>query len=187
MRLDEQQKVRRSSRLILLSVCIGQTIVGLDQRAITVALPTLTDNFSYGVYNDPMDHSNLRPGARRLDDRRQRQGDCLGEFTPAGTGSRLGTDLDCISHRLFDRTIARRLSHRHHRLALDFLHQLALQSLRRLSRMESYSRNASERISRHRHSRCDLAAPDQWSFYLRYRSAAAHWLAASGVSADPVF
>ena len=45
MRLDEQQKVRRSSRLILLSVCIGQTIVGLDQRAITVALPTLTTTF----------------------------------------------------------------------------------------------------------------------------------------------
>jgi len=31
--------------LILLSVCIGQTIVGLDQRAITVALPTLTTTF----------------------------------------------------------------------------------------------------------------------------------------------
>jgi EmrB/QacA subfamily drug resistance transporter len=29
----------------LLSVCIGQTIVGLDQRAITVALPTLTTTF----------------------------------------------------------------------------------------------------------------------------------------------
>jgi EmrB/QacA subfamily drug resistance transporter len=36
---------RRSSRLILLSVCIGQIIVGLDQRAITVALPTLTTTF----------------------------------------------------------------------------------------------------------------------------------------------
>jgi len=36
---------RRSARLILLSVCIGQTIVGLDQRAITVALPTLTTTF----------------------------------------------------------------------------------------------------------------------------------------------
>ena len=35
----------RSARLILLSVCIGQTIVGLDQRAITVALPTLTTAF----------------------------------------------------------------------------------------------------------------------------------------------
>ena len=29
----------------MLSVCIGQTIVGLDQRAITVALPTLTTTF----------------------------------------------------------------------------------------------------------------------------------------------
>jgi EmrB/QacA subfamily drug resistance transporter len=36
---------RRTSQLILLSVCIGQTIVGLDQRAITVALPTLTMTF----------------------------------------------------------------------------------------------------------------------------------------------
>jgi EmrB/QacA subfamily drug resistance transporter len=36
---------RRISRLILLSVCIGQTIVGLDQRAILVALPTLTQTF----------------------------------------------------------------------------------------------------------------------------------------------
>src|SRR5256886_17088404 len=35
----------RASKLILLSVCIGQTIVGLDQRAITVALPTLTSTF----------------------------------------------------------------------------------------------------------------------------------------------
>jgi EmrB/QacA subfamily drug resistance transporter len=36
---------KRRSRLILLSVCIGQTIVGLDLRAITVALPTLTTSF----------------------------------------------------------------------------------------------------------------------------------------------
>src|SRR5262245_47520716 len=36
---------RQSSRFILLSVCIGQTIVGIDQRAITVALPTLTTTF----------------------------------------------------------------------------------------------------------------------------------------------
>src|SRR2546429_4865481 len=35
----------RASKLILLSVCIGQTIVGMDQRAITVALPTLTATF----------------------------------------------------------------------------------------------------------------------------------------------
>ena len=41
----EREISRRSSRLILLSVCIGQTIVGLDQRAITVALPTLTTTF----------------------------------------------------------------------------------------------------------------------------------------------
>lgn len=42
---DETVVARRSARLILLSVCIGQTIVGLDQRAITVALPTLTTTF----------------------------------------------------------------------------------------------------------------------------------------------
>jgi len=45
MQLNEQQKEQRTSRLILLSVCIGQTIVGLDQRALTVALPTLTTTF----------------------------------------------------------------------------------------------------------------------------------------------
>ncbi len=33
------------SRLILLNVCIGQAIVGLDQRALLVALPTLTESF----------------------------------------------------------------------------------------------------------------------------------------------
>ena len=36
---------RRTSRLILLNVCIGQAIVGLDQRALLVALPTLTESF----------------------------------------------------------------------------------------------------------------------------------------------
>jgi len=34
------------STLILLSVCLGQALVGLDQRAITVALPTLTTTFN---------------------------------------------------------------------------------------------------------------------------------------------
>ena len=42
---DELAVSQRSARLILLSVCIGQTIVGVDQRAITVALPTLTETF----------------------------------------------------------------------------------------------------------------------------------------------
>jgi EmrB/QacA subfamily drug resistance transporter len=41
----ETEVSRRAARLILLSVCIGQTIVGIDQRAITVALPTLTTTF----------------------------------------------------------------------------------------------------------------------------------------------
>ncbi len=36
---------QRRSRLILLNVCVGQFIVGLDQRALLVALPTLTHTF----------------------------------------------------------------------------------------------------------------------------------------------
>lgn len=36
---------RWTLRLILLNVCIGQAIVGLDQRALLVALPTLTETF----------------------------------------------------------------------------------------------------------------------------------------------
>jgi EmrB/QacA subfamily drug resistance transporter len=43
--IDDQTRTKRASRLILLSVCIGQALVGLDQRAITVALPTLTKIF----------------------------------------------------------------------------------------------------------------------------------------------
>jgi len=37
---------KRTANLILLSVCLGQALVGLDQRAITVALPTLTTKFN---------------------------------------------------------------------------------------------------------------------------------------------
>jgi EmrB/QacA subfamily drug resistance transporter len=37
---------RRKSNLILLNVCIGQAIVGLDHRALLVALPTLTEYFN---------------------------------------------------------------------------------------------------------------------------------------------
>lgn len=36
---------RRRLRLILINVCIGQLIVGLDNRALLVALPTLTESF----------------------------------------------------------------------------------------------------------------------------------------------
>ena len=42
----EQKTTERTARLILLSVCIGQCIVGLDQRAMTVALPTLAQAFN---------------------------------------------------------------------------------------------------------------------------------------------
>ncbi len=38
-------------RLILLNVCIGQAIVGLDQRALLVALPTLTKSFQTAFTN----------------------------------------------------------------------------------------------------------------------------------------
>ena len=36
---------QRRLRWILLNVCVGQFIVGLDQRALLVALPTLTHTF----------------------------------------------------------------------------------------------------------------------------------------------
>ncbi len=36
---------RKNLTLILVNVCIGQFIVGLDQRALLVALPTLTESF----------------------------------------------------------------------------------------------------------------------------------------------
>src|SRR5919108_2760820 len=42
---DHATKSRWTLRLILLNVCIGQAIVGLDQRALLVALPTLTASF----------------------------------------------------------------------------------------------------------------------------------------------
>lgn len=37
---------QRAATLILLNVCVGQFIVGLDQRALLVALPTLTRTFN---------------------------------------------------------------------------------------------------------------------------------------------
>ena len=37
---------QRRLRWILLNVCVGQFIVGLDQRALLVALPTLTHTFN---------------------------------------------------------------------------------------------------------------------------------------------
>jgi EmrB/QacA subfamily drug resistance transporter len=36
---------RERASLVLLNVCVGQFIVGLDQRALLVALPTLTESF----------------------------------------------------------------------------------------------------------------------------------------------
>src|SRR5918995_152340 len=45
MQADDAKRTRWTQRLILFTVCLGQTVVGLDQRAITVALPTLTETF----------------------------------------------------------------------------------------------------------------------------------------------
>ncbi|HEY2923124.1 MAG TPA: MFS transporter [Candidatus Binatia bacterium] len=42
---DEARAKQRRHNLILLNVCVGQFIVGLDQRALLVALPTLTHTF----------------------------------------------------------------------------------------------------------------------------------------------
>ncbi len=42
----EPQSRPSTARLILLNVCVGQFIVGLDQRALLVALPTLTGSFN---------------------------------------------------------------------------------------------------------------------------------------------
>src|SRR5688572_32971093 len=43
---DEAGAKQRHHTLILLNVCVGQFIVGLDQRALLVALPTLTHTFN---------------------------------------------------------------------------------------------------------------------------------------------
>jgi len=43
---SEVIRSKRDSGLILLSVCLGQALVGLDQRAIAVALPTLAKIFA---------------------------------------------------------------------------------------------------------------------------------------------
>jgi len=43
---SEVTRSKRAANLILLSVCLGQALVGLDQRAIAVALPTLAKIFA---------------------------------------------------------------------------------------------------------------------------------------------
>src|SRR2546429_7087318 len=43
---DKPPKSHRHATLILLNVCVGQFIVDLDQRALLVALPTLTQTFN---------------------------------------------------------------------------------------------------------------------------------------------
>jgi EmrB/QacA subfamily drug resistance transporter len=43
---DDARTHQRRLTLILLNVCVGQFIVGLDQRALLVALPTLTHTFN---------------------------------------------------------------------------------------------------------------------------------------------
>src|SRR5262249_36736685 len=48
MQLDEPEIEisKKHATLILMNVCVGQFIVGLDQRALLVALPTLTHTFN---------------------------------------------------------------------------------------------------------------------------------------------
>src|SRR5918994_447395 len=43
---DDARANQRRLTLILVNVCVGQFIVGLDQRALLVALPTLTHTFN---------------------------------------------------------------------------------------------------------------------------------------------
>ena len=43
---DDARAKQRRLKLILLNVCVGQFIVGLDQRALLVALPTLAHTFN---------------------------------------------------------------------------------------------------------------------------------------------
>jgi MFS family permease len=45
MATDGPDISRKKLRLILINVCIGQFMVGLDNRALMVALPTLTETF----------------------------------------------------------------------------------------------------------------------------------------------
>src|SRR5512143_3632735 len=42
----KSQTEQRATTLILMNVCVGQFIAGLDQRALLVALPTLTQRFN---------------------------------------------------------------------------------------------------------------------------------------------
>jgi EmrB/QacA subfamily drug resistance transporter len=44
--LDNSRRDQRRMTLILMNVCVGQFIVGLDQRALLVALPTLSRTFN---------------------------------------------------------------------------------------------------------------------------------------------
>jgi len=48
MELDEKpvEIPKKHATLILMNVCVGQFIVGLDQRALLVALPTLSHIFN---------------------------------------------------------------------------------------------------------------------------------------------
>jgi len=43
---DRPADSQKKATLILINVCVGQFIVGLDQRALLVALPTLSHTFN---------------------------------------------------------------------------------------------------------------------------------------------
>ena len=129
----------------------------------------------------PTDFFPRRPSARRLDDRRQRPRHRLSESAARGTGPRPRSHLDGVSHRLSHRAFPRRLFDRQHRLALDFLPQLAVQPLRRLPRMESRPGNPDHGKSQHRRARRCAAAPDQRTIHLCHRSIAARRVAPSDI------
>ncbi len=62
---------QRRLALILFNVCVGQFIVGLDQRALLVALPTLTRHFQYQPDDDSVGFTDLRFAADRHRDHRR--------------------------------------------------------------------------------------------------------------------
>jgi sugar phosphate permease len=51
--LDNNRRDPRRLKLILMNVCVGQFVVGLDQRALLVALPTLTQTFNTSLATIP--------------------------------------------------------------------------------------------------------------------------------------
>jgi MFS family permease len=199
MQADDAKKTRWTQRLILLNVCIGQTVVGLDQRAITVALPTLTEIFhtafttvqwvvlvydliligliitmgrlgdlfgrrrfySIGflvfVISSALCGISQTPGQMIFFRAIRAIGGSMiaangraivfSRATAPRTGPGFGSYIHGLSYRFSYWTVARRLSHRYGRLALDLLYQSTHRPLGRLSRLENHPGNESRRKS----------------------------------------